>query len=108
MYFSYASFVLLNSFVPSCVFGFYRQMLFMILSLQRVFKKASIFNPVLMVLSLSVRLIAAFESLDIAMTTCFRLKLLIASLLLFIVMYMYMYIIIGLLTPVFYSQFNVT
>ena len=66
-------------------------MLFMILSLQRVFKKASIFNPVLMVLSLWVRLIAAFESLDIAMTACFRLKLLIASLLLYIVTYMYMY-----------------
>lgn len=63
----------------------------MILSWQRVFKKASIFNPVLMVLSLLVRLIAAFESLDIAVTACFRLKLLIASLLLYIAIYMYMY-----------------
>lgn len=44
-----------------------------------------------MVLSLLVRLIAAFESLDIAMTACFKLKLLIASLLLYIVTYMYMY-----------------
>ena len=66
-------------------------MLFMILSSQRVFKKASIFNPVLMVLSLWVRLIAAFESLDIAMTACFRPKLLIASLLSYIVTYMYTY-----------------
>lgn len=80
----------------------------MILSLQRVLKKASIFNPVLMVLSLSVRLIAAFESLDIAMTACFRLKLLIASVLVYIVIYNYVHVHVGLLTPVFYSQFNVT
>lgn len=85
--------------------GFYRQMLFMISSLQRVFKKVTIFNPVLMVLFLSVRLIAAFESLDIAVTACFRLKLLFASLLFYIVIYVHVHV--GLLTPVFYSQFNV-
>ena len=77
----------------------------MISSLQRVFKKATIFNPVLMVLFLSVRLIAAFESLDIAVTACFRLKLLFASLLFYIVIYVHVHV--GLLTPVFYSQFNV-
>ena len=80
-------------------------MLFMISSLQRVFKKVTIFNPVLMVLFLSVRLIAAFESLDIAVTACFRLKLLFASLLFYIVIYVHVHV--GLLTPVFYSQFNV-
>lgn len=77
----------------------------MISSLQRVFKKVTIFNPVLMVLFLSVRLIAAFESLDIAVTACFRLKLLFASLLFYIVIYVHVHV--GLLTPVFYSQFNV-
>ena len=80
----------------------------MILNLQRVFKKASIFNPVLMVLSLLVRLIAAFESLDIAMTACFRLKLLIASLFNTLHSHIYVHVHVGLLTPVFYSQFNVT
>ena len=57
-----------------------------------------------MVLSLSVRLITACESLDIAMTACFKLKLLIASLLL----YIYVHVHVGLLTPMLYSQFNVT
>ena len=70
-----------------------------------MFKKVTIFNPVLMVLFLSVRLIAAFESLDIAVTACFRLKLLFASLLFYIVIYVHVHV--GLLTPVFYSQFNV-